>query len=90
MERESRFIKTGECTYKMIEAPGVKMTWDFDFTIIGEKNGMYKLALIPHPGTIFVNVDQEMLNKLEEDIENFFLEKGAVRFSDIFKHVQIG
>jgi hypothetical protein len=88
MEREMRFIKINDHTYRAIDPPGIKIKWDFDFTVIGEENGMYTLALVPRPGAIFLDVDREMLNKLDEDIEKFFSEKGAVRFSDTFKHVQ--
>jgi hypothetical protein len=88
MQRESRFIKTGDRTYKMIEAPGVKITWDFDFSVIGEENGVYELALMPRPGTVIVKVDRETLDKLDGAAESFFSEMGAVRFSDIFRHVQ--
>jgi hypothetical protein len=85
MEREMRFIKIDDHTYRAIDPPGVKIEWDFDFTIVGEENGIYTLALVPRPGTVYMDVGREMLNKLNRDVENFFSEKGAVRFGDIFR-----
>jgi hypothetical protein len=85
MEKETMFEKIKDHTYRLVEPPGIKIGWDFDYTITGENNGIFDLVLTPRPGSITMQIDAETLNQLREEDKRYYAEKNAVRFSDIIR-----
>jgi hypothetical protein len=85
MEKEMMFEKIKDHTYRIVEPPGIKIEWDFDYTVTGESGGLFDLVLTPRPGAITMQIDAETLNALVKTDKNFYARKKAVRFSDIIK-----
>jgi hypothetical protein len=85
MEKEKMFEKINDHTYRLVKPPGIKISWDFDYTVTGESNGLFDLVLDPRPGSITVQIDEGTLIRLRDADKRYFAEKNAVRFSDIVK-----